>query len=241
MPASRFSQHDPSPDTAYWGTMNVDALLLSIPPLEVYLLVALVVGLESLGIPLPGEITLVGAAILSAHHELAVSPLFVGLAGAFGAIVGDSIGYEIGHAHGWRLLTRVRRRFPKHVNPETLAFATWVFHRYGPLAVFGGRFVALLRILSGPLSGTLKLPYRVFLPANALGGLTWAVGTTYAVYYLGRAAETALKDFAWAGLIAFFVAGLAASTILKHRIEARVRAFAAGHPDEVRAADEASR
>ncbi|MCA0437505.1 MAG: DedA family protein [Austwickia sp.] len=221
--------------------MNVDALLMSIPPAGVYAVVAVVVGLESLGIPLPGEITLVAAAILASHHELAVAPLWVGLAGAAGAIIGDSIGYEIGHAQGWRLLKAVRRRFPKHVNPETLAFATWTFHRYGPLAVFGGRFVALLRILSGPLSGTLKLPYRVFLPANALGGLVWALGTTYAVYYLGQAAQHALKEAAWAGLAAFVVAALAASTLLRRSMDRRVHAFAATHPDEVRAADEASR
>lgn len=221
--------------------MNVDALLLSIPPVGVYALVALVVGIESLGVPLPGEVTLVGAAILSAHHELSVSPLFVGLAGAAGAIIGDSIGYEIGHAHGWRLLRVLRRRFPKHVGPDTLAFATEVFHTYGPVAVFFGRFIALLRIFAGPLSGTLRLPYRVFLPANALGGLTWALGTTYAVYYLGQAAESALKGFAWAGLVAFLLAGLAASTVLRRRMDRRVAAFAQANPDKVRAADEATR
>lgn len=221
--------------------MNVDAILLSIPPAGVYAVVAFVVGIESLGIPLPGEVTLVAAALLSAHHDLAVSPLWVGLAGAAGAIIGDSIGYEIGNAHGWRLLRMLRRRFPRHVNPQTLAFATYTFHRYGPFAVFFGRFVALLRILAGPLSGALHLPYRVFLPANAFGGITWAVGTTYAVYYLGQAAERGLKDLAWVGLVLFVIAGLVVSTVLKHRMERRVRTFAEQHPDEVRRADEATR
>jgi membrane protein DedA with SNARE-associated domain len=62
--------------------MNVDALLQSIPPLTVYVVVGLVVGIESLGIPLPGEIVLVSAALLSSRHELAVNPIGVGWVGA---------------------------------------------------------------------------------------------------------------------------------------------------------------
>ena len=60
--------------------MTVDALLQSIPPLTVYVVVGLVVGIESLGIPLPGEIVLVSAALLSSRHELAVNPIGVGVA-----------------------------------------------------------------------------------------------------------------------------------------------------------------
>ncbi|MEP7159716.1 MAG: DedA family protein [Dermatophilaceae bacterium] len=217
----------------------MDQFLMSIPPLAVYLVVAGVVGLESLGIPLPGEVILVSAAILSAHQELTVSPLWVGLAGAAGAIAGDSIGYEVGHHFGWRLLDWLRRRFPRHVDAERVAVASHLFHRYGALAVFWGRFVALLRILSGPLSGALRLPYRIFLPANAAGGIAWAVGTTYAVYFLGRTAEHVLSGFAWVGLAVFFVAVLAASTLLRRRIDAAVREWARNHPQRVAEVDAA--
>ena len=67
----------------------VDAFLIAIPPLVVYLTVGLVVGVESLGVPLPGEIVLVSAALLSSRHELAVSPLWIAIAATTGAIVGD--------------------------------------------------------------------------------------------------------------------------------------------------------
>ena len=62
----------------------VDAFLITIPPLVVYLTVGLVVGIESLGVPLPGEIVLVSAALLSSRHELDVSPGWIALAAAVG-------------------------------------------------------------------------------------------------------------------------------------------------------------
>lgn len=65
--------------------MDVDALLQSIPPLAVYLLVSGVVGVESLGIPLPGEVVLVSAALLSSRHDLAVSSIGVGVVAVIGA------------------------------------------------------------------------------------------------------------------------------------------------------------
>ena len=94
--------------------MNVEALLQSIPPLAVYLLVGGVVGVESLGIPLPGEIVLVSAALMSSHHDLAVNPIGVGVAAVIGAVVGDSIGYTVGRRFGMPLFDRLGRRFPRH-------------------------------------------------------------------------------------------------------------------------------
>jgi membrane protein YqaA with SNARE-associated domain len=82
--------------------MTVDALLQSIPPLAVYGMVGAVVGVESLGIPLPGEIVLVSAALLSSRHELAVNPIGVGAAAVIGAVIGDSTGYAIGRRLGCR-------------------------------------------------------------------------------------------------------------------------------------------
>ncbi|GMA20467.1 DedA family protein [Arsenicicoccus piscis] len=215
---------------------SLDSFLQSIPPVLVYLLAGLVVGVESIGVPVPGEITLVTAALLSAHHELDVSPFWVAFSGAVGAIVGDSIGYGVGHHYGRRLLVVLARRFPKHFSPEIIAFAEHVFHRYGMFAVFFGRFVALLRIFAGPISGVLRMPYHRFLPANALGGITWSFGMAYLVFYLGKAAEAAMKDVAWIGLGIFAAVALIGSTSLRHRIDAMVRAHAAAHPERVKEA-----
>jgi membrane protein DedA with SNARE-associated domain len=206
--------------------MTVDSMLEAIPPLLVYLIVGGVIGIESLGIPLPGEIVLVSAALLSSRHELDVSPLWIAVAASTGAIVGDTIGYSIGRRYGRSLFDRLGRRFPKHFGPKNVNFAESVFLRWGVFAVFFGRFIALLRIFAGPLAGALKMPYPRFLAANALGGITWAAGTTYAVYYLGVVAETWLKRFSWAGLVVALVAGLTIGYLVKRKTERMADKFA---------------
>ncbi|MCW2513381.1 MAG: putative rane-associated protein [Mycobacterium sp.] len=197
--------------------MNVDALLQTIPPFAVYLVVGLVIGLESLGIPLPGEIALVSAALLASRHTLDIDPVGVGAAATIGAIVGDTIGYSIGRRYGMSLFERLGRRFPKHFGPGHVALAKQFFTRWGMWAVFFGRFIALLRIFAGPLAGALKMPYSHFLAANASGGLVWAGGTTAVVYYLGLAAEKWLARFSWIGLVVAVVIGIAFTLLMKER------------------------
>jgi membrane protein DedA with SNARE-associated domain len=197
--------------------MNADLVLMAIPPLAVYLLVGLVVGVESLGVPLPGEIVLVSAALLASHHELAVSPVGVGAAAIAGAIIGDSIGYLIGRRYGMPLFERLGRRFPKHFGPRHVALAERFFTRWGMWAVFFGRFIALLRIFAGPLAGALRMRYPRFLVANVGGAIAWAGGTTAAVYYLGIVAEQWLSRFSWIGLALAVVIGLAVALVVRRR------------------------
>jgi membrane protein DedA with SNARE-associated domain len=197
--------------------VNVDALLETIPPLAVYVVVGVIIGLESLGIPLPGEIALVSAALLASRHTLDISPVWVGVAATCGAVIGDSIGYSIGHRYGMSLFERLGKRFPKHFGTGHVALAKQLFARWGMWAVFFGRFIALLRILAGPLAGALKMKYRHFLIANASGGLVWAGGTTAVVYYLGLAAEKWLSRFSWVALVVAVVIGIAMTLLLRER------------------------
>ena len=197
--------------------MTVDAILESIPPLAVYLIVGLIIGLESLGIPLPGEIALVSAALLASRHTLDFSPLWVGAAASIGAIIGDSIGYSIGRRYGMGLFERLGKRFPKHFGPGHVALAKQLFARWGVWAVFFGRFIALLRILAGPLAGALRMRYGRFLAANASGAVCWAGGTTAVVYYLGLAAEKWLSRFSWVALVVAIIVGIGMTLLLRER------------------------
>jgi membrane protein DedA with SNARE-associated domain len=199
------------------GGVNVDALLETIPPFAVYLIVGVIIGLESLGIPLPGEIALVSAALLASRHTLDINPVAVGAAATIGAIVGDTIGYSIGRRYGMSLFERLGRRFPKHFGPGHVALAKRLFTRWGVWAVFFGRFIALLRIFAGPLAGALKMPYARFLAANATGALCWAGGTTAVVYFLGLAAERWLSRFSWVALIVAVLVGIGATLLLRER------------------------
>ncbi len=197
--------------------MNVEALLHTIPPVAVYLVVCGVVGVESLGVPLPGEIVLVSAALMSSHHDLAVNPIGVGAAAVIGAVVGDSIGYAIGRRFGMPLFDRLGRRFPKHFGPGHVALAEKLFNKWGVRAVFFGRFIALLRILAGPLAGALKMHYPRFLAANVSGAICWAGGTTALVYFAGMAAERWMERFSWVALVVAIVFGLIAAFALRER------------------------
>jgi membrane protein DedA with SNARE-associated domain len=204
----------------------MDHWLTTIPPMAVYLLAGMAVCIESFGVPIPGETILVAAAILSSRHELAISPHGIAIAAIFGAVIGDSIGYAIGRRYGERLFDRLERRFPHHFNHDLVEYAEHVFARWGMAAVFGGRFIALLRIFAGPLSGSLKMHYPRFLAANASGAICWAGGTTYLVYYVGTTAENYLKNFSYVALGLAIVLGLVASTVLRRKMERNVAEFA---------------
>jgi membrane protein DedA with SNARE-associated domain len=209
--------------------MNVEALLQSIPPLAVYLVVGGVVGVESLGVPLPGEIVLVSAALMSSHHDLAVNPIGIGIAAIIGAVVGDSIGYSIGRRFGMPLFDKLGRRFPKHFGPGHVMLAERLFNRWGVRAVFFGRFIALLRIFAGPLAGALKMHYPRFLAANVSGAICWAGGTTALVYFAGMAAERWLERFSWIALVVAMVAGLIAAILLRERTSRAIAELEAEH------------
>ncbi|MEV6316327.1 DedA family protein [Streptomyces sp. NPDC051776] len=196
--------------------MHVQEWLETVPALSIYLLVGVVIGLESLGIPLPGEIILVSSALLASQHG-EIDPVILGACATTGAIVGDSIGYAIGRKGGKPLLTWLGGKFPKHFGPHHIASAERSFERWGMWAVFFGRFIALLRIFAGPLAGVLRMPYWKFLIANVLGGIVWAGGTTAVIYSVGVVAEAWLKRFSWLGFGVALVFGVVSFLVMKNR------------------------
>lgn len=203
--------------------MNIDVIawIHSLPPEAVYATVFFVVGIESLGVALPGELTLMTAALIASHGL--VSPWFVWFAGASGAIIGDSIGYFIGHTQGRRFLKVLSRIFPKHINPPTIKLAESIFRRHGSKTVFFGRFIALLRILAGPLAGVLHMPYKKFLLANASGGIVWSGITVWVVYYLGVVSEGWLSRLSWAGLAVVIIIGFVSSMLFRAQLEEYIK------------------
>ncbi|MGW0118617.1 DedA family protein [Streptomyces sp. NPDC003327] len=213
--------------------MHVQEWLETIPAVAVYALVGVVIGLESLGIPLPGEIVLVSSALLASQHG-DINPYVLGTCATAGAIIGDSIGYAIGRKGGRPLLARLGKKFPKHFSEANIALAERSFQKWGMWAVFFGRFVALLRIFAGPLAGVLQMPYWKFLVANVFGGILWAGGTTAVIYSVGIVAEAWLKRFSWLGLVLAVLFGLASMLVIKNRAKkaAAERAADAGPAPE---------
>src|SRR5262249_61081026 len=114
-------------------------------------------------------------------------------------------------------------RFPRHFSPGHVVLAERVFSRPGVWSVFFGRFIALLRIFAGPLAGSLRMPYGRFLAANASGGIVWAAGMTYLIWFLGLAAEQWLSRFSWLGLAAALLAGLGITLFVRRKTQALTR------------------
>jgi membrane protein DedA with SNARE-associated domain len=143
-----------------------------------------IVGLESLGLPLPGETALVLAALYAAsHHDLNIWGIIT--SAAIGAILGDNVGYWLGHEFGYRFL----RRYGRYVglSDSRIKLGQYLFLRHGTKVVFFGRFVAILRILAAFLAGANQMDWRRFLLANATGGVVWACIFGVAAYTFGSA------------------------------------------------------
>jgi|SRR5215472_2024278 len=176
--------------------MSISQLIASFGYLAVFVLV----GIESLGIPLPGETALITAAIYAGHtHKLA--PWLIFLVASAGAIIGDNIGYWIGDKGGYRLVRRVQERgVPiwfghwrrvRPVDERNLKIARYLFDRHGSKVVFFGRFVSVLRTYAAFLAGVNRMHWRRFFVANAAGGIIWAAFYTFTAYFLGAALQRA--------------------------------------------------
>src|SRR5262249_36834003 len=135
-----------------------------------YWIVALVVGLESVGLPLPGETILLLAAIYAATEPSFNVWVLIAVA-AMGAIVGDNLGYWLGLRYGYALLLRYGDRIG--IFESRIKLGQYLFLKHGAKVVFLGRFVALLRILAAFLTGLNRMPWRAFLIANPSGGFIW--------------------------------------------------------------------
>ena len=216
--------------------MHIQEWLETVPAISVYVLVGVVIGLESLGIPLPGEIVLISAALLAAGHD-GINPWILGACATAGAVIGDSIGYAIGRKGGRPLLAWLGAKFPRHFSEGHVATAERSFQKWGMWAVFFGRFIALLRIFAGPLAGVLRMPYWKFLIANVLGGIIWAGGTTAVIYYVGVVAESWLKRFSWLGLVAAVLVGLASMLIVRRKAKQTATEHATAETEPVPAAE----
>ncbi|MBJ7607894.1 MAG: DedA family protein [Candidatus Dormibacteraeota bacterium] len=140
------------------------------------------VGIESLGIPLPGETMLIAAGLYAGTtHNLSIEVIVI--AAASGAIIGDNIGFGIGHWGGYRLLLRYGRYI--RVDESRIKIARYLFMRHGGKVVFFGRFVSVLRTYAAFLAGTARMSWPPFLLFNATGGIFWAVAWSLGAYFAG--------------------------------------------------------
>lgn len=151
-----------------------------------YLAVFALVMVESIGVPVPGETALVGAALYAGStHKLQI--WWVIAVAIAGAILGDNIGFSIGRYGGAKLLLRHGHKI--HLHEGRLKIGIWLFRRHGGKVVFWGRFVSILRTYAAFLAGTNQMAWGRFLVFNAAGGIVWATLFGVAYYEFGGALQ----------------------------------------------------
>jgi membrane protein DedA with SNARE-associated domain len=182
-----------------------------------YWAVLVLVGLESMGLPLPGETALIAAAVYAGTgHELSIVGVIA--AASTGAVIGDNIGYEIGRWLGFPLLVRYGPRIG--IDQRRLKLGQYLFRRYGGLIVFFGRFVALLRTFAALLAGTNRMPWPRFLFFNAAGGVTWSSIFGIGGYVLGFSVHQISGPLGIGLLVLGLTAATAAAVFLRRHEQA---------------------
>jgi membrane protein DedA with SNARE-associated domain len=165
---------------------------------------------------LPGETTLNTAAVLAAQGQLELGGVIV--AGAVGAIAGDSAVYWIARrSHG-----RIKNRLEALLRNERVQKGVAFMSSRGSIVIVLGRFVPGMRLAVNFTFGVLRMPYRRFIMWSSLGGTLWATYTVLLAYYVGNAlADFPLASIVISGLIT--TAALAAvfwGDRLRHRVPA---------------------
>lgn len=201
------------------------AALISVPRNLGYLALFALVGMESSGIPVPGETSLVAAGVTASQHHLSIVAVIV--VAAVAAILGDNLGYLIGRRLGRRLLTRPGRTLDRRL--AALERGQRIFDRHGPKAVFFGRWVAGLRIWASWLAGMTRMRWPQFLLFNALGGVSWAICFGLLSYFAGHAAAQVIERVGLgAGAVA--IVAVIVAVVVVHRRRSRSATPGAGSP-----------
>ena len=168
------------------------------------LAVVIILGLESLGLPLPGETVLIIASIMTASGGVSLKYLI--LFSWLASVIGDNFGYMIGRILGRPLV--IKHGAIVRITEARFAAMEKTFQRYGALTVGVARFIAGLRQLNGIIAGTLSMNWWKFLFFNALGGAIWVSAWVLGVHFLAKYVEDSRVIARHLGYVAAVIAVL---------------------------------
>jgi membrane protein DedA with SNARE-associated domain len=183
-----------------------------------YLAVFGLVLVEDFGVPVPGETILILAAVYAGTGRLNV--FLVALLGFCGAVIGDNIGFAIGHFGGRKLVERYGRYV--FITPQRLDTATRFFERHGGKIIIIARFIEGLRQANGIIAGTTGMHWARFVAFNAIGAALWVGVWTSVGYFAGNHIQSiydsATRYSAW---LAIALGLLLLALIVRHVVRAR--------------------
>jgi membrane protein DedA with SNARE-associated domain len=172
--------------------------------------------LENAGLPVPGETILLIAGYFASTGEFNIA--LVMLIAATGAIIGDNIGYAIGHHFGRGVILKIGRFF--FLTPKRFEHMENYFKQHGNKTILVARFITGLRVFAALLAGATKMPWRLFFIYNVAGAILWSVVITTLGYLFGQSLPLLIKWVGRSGTIMLIVAvviGIIVWRVRKHR------------------------
>jgi membrane protein DedA with SNARE-associated domain len=178
-----------------------------------YLIVFFGVMLGTTGIPFPSAALLLAAGVLVQQGHLNLRDAIV--FGILGAIIGNQIGYWIGHRAG-RPFVLKWGRYVK-LTPERLDRVEGLLARYGGKAVFAARFFSVSRLLGALVAGMSRMPWGTFVIYSVLGGAVWATSVVLVGYFFGESWGSSQGWSGRASLLLVLLLGVALGFYLTYR------------------------
>lgn len=146
-----------------------------------YLAIAGIIGVESFGVPAPGQTIMVAASVYAGAGQMNI--LAVAAVSFVAAVLGDNVGYLIGRNGGRRVVLKYGRYV--FLTPARFERAERFFVRRGPKIVVSARFIDGLRQLNGVIAGMTGMAWRPFLLYNTIGAALWVGVWTTLAYLVG--------------------------------------------------------
>lgn len=192
--------------------------LLNVSPIVAYIAVFCLVFAEDalfVGFVIPGETAAVLGGVVASRGEVQLGTMMALVVGA--AIIGDTVGYEVGKHLGTRIMKAkaLRRHAGRLENAQDF------LRRKGGSAVFLGRFTAFFRAVMPALAGTSRMPYGRFLAWNAMGGMVWGIGFVLLGFLAGNSYEAVAE--AVGRDLAVVIAAVAVAALIVWHIRSRRR------------------
>jgi membrane protein DedA with SNARE-associated domain len=176
--------------------------IVSLPSSVTYPALFLLVLAESGGLPVPGESSIMVAAVNASRGSLSIVAVLV--IGSVAAIIGDNLGYLGGRLFGRRVL--LWGSWQRDRRSRWLDEGDRFLDDHGALAVIGGRWLPVARFTVAWLAGINRMPWRRFVVWNAIGGVSWVCTVGLAAYFIGHAAESAISALGFVGLFGLVIA-----------------------------------
>jgi membrane-associated protein len=157
------------------------------------------------GFFLPGDSLLVTAGLLAADPAFGLNLWLLGLILTVAAIVGDTVGYNVGKATGPRIFTREDSLF---FHKDHLLKAQAFYERHGGKTIVIARFMPIVRTFAPVVAGVGRMRYASFLAYNVFGGVLWIWSMLLTGFVLAKTVHGVAKHVEKVILVVVFLSVL---------------------------------